>query len=114
MAGLLAVAGLQFVSNGAYLYLWRVRDIIFLAYLIFVLEIALITLLILFLGPDGQVFVLAYLWPVMMGAWMIGHRAALPLSLLSTVAVATLVLLDRAGIGLAVTVTHRAPRRRWC
>ncbi len=27
-----------------------------------------ITLLILFLGPDGQVFVLAYLWPVMMGA----------------------------------------------
>jgi signal transduction histidine kinase len=80
-----------------------------LGYLIFILEIALITLLILFLGPDGQVFALAYLWPVMMGAWMIGHRATLPLSLLSTVAVAALVLLDRAGVGLGVPVSQAGP-----
>jgi hypothetical protein len=109
MIGLSAVAGFQFISNGAYLYLWRVRDISFLGYLIFILEIALITLLILFLGPDGQVFALAYLWPVMMGAWMIGHRATLPLSLLSTVAVAALVLLDRAGVGLGVPVSQAGP-----
>lgn len=98
MAGLLAVASFQFVSNGAYLYLWRVRDITFLGYMVFVIEIALITLMILFLGADGQVFVMAYLWPVLIGAWLIGHRAALPLTLLSTAAMAILVLLSRSGM----------------
>ena len=95
---LFLVAGVQFAANGIYLYLWRQRDIAFLGYLCFILEITLITLFILALGPDGYVFVLAYLWPIIMGGWLIGHQAILPLTLLSSVAYVLLFLLERSGI----------------
>jgi len=58
---LFLVSAVQFAVNGAYLYLWRVRDISFMGYLAFVVEVALITLLILALGPDGYIFLLGYL-----------------------------------------------------
>jgi signal transduction histidine kinase len=92
---LFMVAGVQFLSNGIYLYLWRVRDIAFLGYLAFTLEIALITLLILSLGPDGYIFLLAYLWPITLGSWLIGHRAVPRLTLLAALAYVLLFALQR-------------------
>jgi len=92
------VAGLQFITNGLYLYLWKKRDLSFLGYFCFSLEIALITLLILSLGHEGHVFVLAYLWPIIMGGWLIGHQATLPLTLLSSVAYASLLWLGQKGL----------------
>jgi len=97
---LLWVSALQFGANGVYLYLWKRRDIIFLGYLCFFLEIALITLLILGLGPDGHVFALAYLWPITMGAWLIGSQAILPLALVSNLAYSLLIILRWFGIVL--------------
>ena len=97
---LFLVAGVQCAANGIYLYLWKRRDITFLGYLCFILEITLITLLILALGPDGYVFVLAYLWPIIMGGWLIGHQAILPLTLLSSLAYVLLLVLERSGMSL--------------
>jgi signal transduction histidine kinase len=95
---LFAVASVQFAANGIYLYLWKRRDIAFLGYLCFSLEIALITLLIFFLGRDGNAFVLAFLWPIIMGGWLMGHRAILPLTLMSISSYAALIILHNADI----------------
>jgi signal transduction histidine kinase len=84
--------------NGVYYYLWKQRDVLFLGYLCFSVEIALTTLLILFLGTDGYAFILAYLWPIIMGGWLIGHQAILPLTLLSSIAYVLLFLLERSAI----------------
>jgi len=84
---------IQFATNGFYLYLWRQRDIRFLGLLSFVLEIVLISVLILLLGTDGFIFVLAYLWPIIMGGWLIGRRAIPPLTLLAICAYSTLIYL---------------------
>ena len=97
---LLWVSIVQFAANGVYLYLWKRRDIIFLGYLCFCLEIALISLLILGFGSDGHVFALAYLWPIAMGAWLIGSQAILPLALLSNLAYSLLIILRWYGIVL--------------
>jgi signal transduction histidine kinase len=104
---LLVLAGVQFFSNAIYLYLWKRRDIAFLGYLSFSLEIVLITLLAYFLGPDGHAFVLAYLWPIIMGGWLIGRQSIPPLTALSAVAYAIRVLLERRG--LVVTERVLAP-----
>jgi len=104
---LLILAGAQFFSNALYLYLWKRRDIAFLGYLSFSLEIVLISLMAYFLGPDGHAFVLAYLWPVIMGGWLIGRQAIPPLTALSAVAYAALVLLERQG--LVITERILAP-----
>jgi signal transduction histidine kinase len=92
---LLLVATLQFVANGLYLFLWRRQDIVFLGYFCFVLEVFLITLLILAFGPDGNVFVLAYLWPIMIGGWLMGPRLVIPLTLLSSIAYGALLYVQR-------------------
>ncbi|MGM0399757.1 MAG: ATP-binding protein [Chloroflexota bacterium] len=91
-------AAFHLCINGIYFYLWKQRDVLFLGYLCFSVEIALTTLLILFLGTDGYVFVLAYLWPIIMGGWLIGHQAILPLTLLSSIAYVLLFLLERNDI----------------
>ena len=91
---LLAVVATQFVTNGAYLYLWKRPDHSFLGYLAFAIEIFLITLLIFVLGRDGHVFVLAYLWPIIIAGWLIGHQAILPLTLLSSMAYSVLFFLE--------------------
>ena len=91
------VAVVQFVTNGAYFYLWKVRDTAVLGFLVFTIEIVLITLLILSLGPDGYIFVLAYLWPIMLGGWLIGHQAIPWLTLLSALAYTLLFMLQRQG-----------------
>jgi len=92
---LFLVSAVQFAVNGAYLYLWRVRDISFMGYLAFVVEVALITLLILALGPDGYIFLLGYLWPIILGSWLIGHQAASLLTFLSALAYTALFLMQR-------------------
>ena len=92
---LFLVSAVQFLVNGAYLYLWRVRDITFMGYLAFVVEVALITLLILALGPDGYIFLLGYLWPIILGSWLIGHQAASLLTFLSALAYTALFLMQR-------------------
>ncbi len=88
----------QFAVNGVYLYLWRKRDLAFLGYLVFSLEIVLLSLLIFVLGVDGAYFLLGYLWPIMMGGWLIGPRAVLPLTLLASASYATLIVLQQLGI----------------
>lgn len=95
---LFAVACVQFAANGIYLYLWKRRDLSFLGFLCFSLEIILISMLIFFLGRDGNAFVLAYLWPIIMAGWLIGHRAIPPLTLMSSSMYATLVILRNAEI----------------
>ncbi|MHB0858968.1 MAG: ATP-binding protein [Anaerolineae bacterium] len=95
------LAILQFAASGIYLYLWRIRDISFLGYLSFSLEITLISLLIYALGPDGYAFVLAYLWPIIMGGLLIGRRAIPPLTLLSGIGCAAVILLDQSGYALS-------------
>jgi signal transduction histidine kinase len=94
---LFLLSGVQFVTSGIYLYLWRRRDIAFLGYLAFSLEIALISLMAYFLGPDGYAFVLAYLWPIIMAGWLIGRQAIPPLTALSAITYAVLVVLERTG-----------------
>ena len=94
---LFLVASFQFAVNGAYFYLWRVRDITFLGYLAFIVEVALITLLILALGPDGYIFLLGYLWPIILGSWLIGHQAVTLLTFLSALAYSVLFLMQRQG-----------------
>ncbi len=94
------LVGLQLAVNLIYLYLWRRRDISFLGYLAFSLESVLITLLIYFLGADGHAFALAYLWPIIMGGWLIGKGAIAPLTLLSGIGYGTLILLERLGLVL--------------
>lgn len=98
---LLVLAAVQFFSNVLYLYLWKRRDIVFLGYLSFSLEIVLISLMAYCLGPDGHAFVLAYLWPVIMGGWLIGRQAIPPLTALSAMAYAALVLLERQGLAIS-------------
>ncbi len=88
----------QFGVNGIYLYLWRKRELLFLGYLVFALEILLLSALIFMLGDDGSYFLLAYLWPIMMGGWLIGPQAVLPLTLLAAVAYTTLIVLQQLGI----------------
>lgn len=88
----------QFGVNGIYLYLWRKRELLFLGYLLFSLEILLLSALIFMLGDDGSHFLLAYLWPIMMGGWLIGPQAVLPLTLLAAIAYATLIVLQQLGI----------------
>ena len=95
---LFLLAIVHFGANGLYLYLWKRRDIIFLGYLSFGLEILLTTLLIYALGTDGYVFVLAYLWPIIMGGWLIGRGAILPLTILSGVGYSMVVFLGQRGI----------------
>ena len=95
---LFLLALVHFGANGLYLYLWKRRDIIFLGYLSFGLEILLTTLLIYALGTDGYVFVLAYLWPIIMGGWLIGRGAILPLTILSGVGYSMVVFLGQRGI----------------
>lgn len=95
---LFLVASIQFAANGMYFYLWKRRNIAFMGYFCFVLEIALITLLILSFGPGGYIFVLAYLWPIIMGGWLIGHQATLPLTLLSSIVYGLIVFLAKSGI----------------
>ena len=92
----------QFSTNIFYLYLWRRRAIRALGILSLNMDIVFISLLILMLGSDGYVFLLAYLWPIIMGGWLIGRRAILPLTLLSI-----------AGYGVLVSVARQewAPRR---
>jgi len=94
---LFIVAALQFAANGMYFYLWRRRDLTFMGYFCFVLEIAMITLLVIAFGPGGSLFVLAYLWPVMMGGWLIGPQATLILTLLSSLAFGLLIYMERHG-----------------
>ncbi|MBC7236924.1 MAG: PAS domain-containing protein [Chloroflexi bacterium] len=101
---LFMVAGLQFAINAAYFYFWRQRDVNFMGYLCFILEIILITLLILFFGPGGHVFILAYLWPIIMGGWLLGARALLSFTLFSTISYALLFFLSRQGIQFLVGV----------
>ena len=91
------VAGIQFVANAAYLYFWRRHDLTLLGQLCFIAEIVLITLLIVAFGSDGHVFLLAYLWPIMMGGWLVGHRAITSLTLLSSLAYALILVLQRSG-----------------
>ncbi len=95
---LFLLATIQFSANGLYIYLWRRRDIAFLGYLSFSLEILLTTLLIYALGTDGYAFVLAYLWPIIMGGWLIGRGAILPLTLLSGLGYSFVALLGRQGL----------------
>lgn len=92
----------QFSTNIFYLYLWRRRAIRALGILSLNLDIVFISLLILMLGADGYVFLLAYLWPIIMGGWLIGRRAILPLTFLGI-----------AGYGVLVSVARQdwAPRR---
>ncbi|MHB1296434.1 MAG: ATP-binding protein [Anaerolineae bacterium] len=94
------LAIVQFAASGVYLYLWRIRDITFLGYLSFSLEIALISLLVFSLGPDGHAFVLAYLWPIIMGGLLIGRKAIAPLTLLSGIGCTATTLLDHSGYAL--------------
>jgi len=98
---LFLVSAVQFAVNGAYLYLWRVRDISFMGYLAFVVEVAQITLLILALGPDGYIFLLGYLWPIILGSWLIGHQAASLLTFLSALAYTGLFLMQRQSFYIA-------------
>ncbi|MFP3896087.1 MAG: ATP-binding protein [Anaerolineales bacterium] len=98
MRPLYLAAAFHLGINGIYFYLWKKRDVLFLGYLCFSVEIVLTTLLILFLGTDGYVFVLAYLWPIIMGGWLIGHQGILPLTLLSSIAYVLLFLLERNDI----------------
>jgi signal transduction histidine kinase len=88
----------QFGVNGVYLYLWRKRDLRFLGYLLFGLEIILISLLIFMLGAEGAHFLLGYLWPIMMGGWLIGPSAVLPLTVLAGASYAVLIVLQELGI----------------
>ena len=92
------LALVQFATSGVYLYLWKRHDITFLSYLAFGLEIILITLLIYFFGPDGKVFVLAYLWPIIMAGWLCGRHAVPALTLLSGIGYTSLVLLAQRGL----------------
>ncbi|HHX44337.1 MAG TPA: GAF domain-containing sensor histidine kinase [Chloroflexi bacterium] len=93
LTALYLLALVQFATNGFYLYLWRRREIRSLGFLSFSLEILLISLLIWLLGTDGYVFVLAYLWPIIMGGWLIGRHAIPPLTLLGVSSYAGLVLI---------------------
>lgn len=88
---LLALA--QFTTNGLYLYLWRRRALRPLGFLSLSLEIVLISLLMLLLGVDGYALVLAYLWPIAMGGWLLGRRAILSLAFLGLCACTALVMI---------------------
>jgi signal transduction histidine kinase len=98
LAPLFAVVGVQFGLNALYLLLWKRRDLVLLSYLCFVIEIVLITLMILNFGVDGYIFVLAYFWPIVMAGRLIGQTAILPLTLLSTILYATIIMLQRQGL----------------
>ncbi|NLG51809.1 MAG: PAS domain-containing protein, partial [Chloroflexi bacterium] len=98
---LMLLTGVQFAANGIYLYLWQRRDLGFLTGLCFSLEIILITLLIYFLGPDGHGFVLAYLWPIIMGGWLSGRRAVPALTLLSALGCMAHFILEQRGLALS-------------
>jgi len=95
---LFVLATLQFAANAFYLYLLKRQDIALLGYLSLGLEIVLITWLVFFLGPDGYAFILAYLWPIIVGGWLIGRHAVLGLTLFSAIAYAVLVLTQQMGI----------------
>jgi len=107
---LFVLTSIQFALNGMYLYLWRGKDTTALGYVAFSFEIALITLLIFFLGPDGYTFMLAYLWPIIVGGWLIGRQAVLPLTLFSAIAYALLVMLGRQGIYFTTGLAEPAGR----
>lgn len=92
------VTGVQFLSNGYYQYVWRRRELAVLGYLAFGIEILLISLLVYSLGQDGLVFLLAYLWPIIMGGMLIGRGAIAPLTLASGVAYGVLFALQHAGL----------------
>lgn len=98
---LMLLTGVQFATNGVYLYLWQRRDLEFLTGLCFSLEIILITLLIYFLGSDGYGFTLVYLWPIIMGGWLSGRRAVPALTLLSALGCMTLLILEHHGLVLS-------------
>ncbi|MEA3406684.1 MAG: ATP-binding protein [Chloroflexota bacterium] len=98
LRSLYCAAAFHLSINGVYFYLWKQRDVAFLGYLCFGVEIAITTLIILFLGTDGYTFALAYLWPIIMGAWLIGHRAVLPLTLFSSIAYVCLFFLGRRDV----------------
>jgi len=91
-------AGIQLLTNTAYFYLWRIRSVALLGYLVFCVEILLITLLIYLLGAEGRIFVLAYLWPIIMGGWLLGHRAIPKLTLLSGLCFTLLIMLGGVGV----------------
>ena len=94
---LFSLAALQVVTNGAYLYVWRIGDLAFLGYLAFGVETLLISVLIHLLGADGWVFALAYLWPITIGGLLIGRRAIPRLTLSAGLCVTALILAQRAG-----------------
>ncbi len=96
---LFSFAALQLLINVLYFYLWRIRSVAPLGYLVFCLEILLITILIHLLGPEGHLFVLAYLWPIIMGGWLLGHRAIPKLAVLSGLCLVLLILLGAYGDG---------------
>lgn len=98
LAPLYAVVWVQFGLNAIYFFLWKRRDIALLSYICFVLEIVLITLMILNFGKDGYIFVLAYFWPIVMAGRLIGQKAILPLTLLSTILYTTIIFLQRQGL----------------
>ena len=98
LQALFLVAGLQFAANGLYFWLWKRQDLTFLGYFCFCLEVALITLLIVAFGAEGPMFVLAYLWPIMIGGWMMGHRLVMPLTLLSSIAYAAVTMMQQRGM----------------
>ena len=102
---LLTLVALQVATNGAYLYVWRIGDLVFLGYLAFGAETLLITVLIHLFGADGWVFALAYLWPIVVGGLLIGRRAIPWLTLLAGLCIASLILAQRAGLVPAVRLT---------
>lgn len=95
---LYTLVALQVVTNGAYLYVWRIGDLAFLGYLAFCAETLLITVLIHLFGADGWVFALAYLWPIVVGGLLIGRRAIPRFTLLAGLCIASLILAQRAGL----------------
>lgn len=101
---LFLLAWVQLATNGFYFYLWKRQDIALLGSFSFGLEIVLITLIIYLLGPDGHVFLLAYLWPIIMGGWLRGRKSIGPLTLLSTLSYAVLIFLERRGLARVQSV----------
>lgn len=95
---LFVLATLQFAANAFYIHLLVRRNLALLGYLSLGLEIVLITWLVFFLGPDGYAFMLAYLWPIIVGGWLIGRHAVLGLTLFSAIAYAALVISRQIGI----------------
>ncbi len=91
------IAALYLAVNGIYYYLWNHNHISFLAVFALGLEIALNTVLIFVLGSEGWVFAFAYLWPIIMGGWLVSPRAVLPLTLAAVLGYAAILVSNTLG-----------------